>query len=108
MRIWNVDPTKMCRQHLLGEHLEIHMFVSCINKGKNLAGYIDKGLLDVNLLATRHEALVQEMLTRGYTHSSPLASFYFAPSPAEGGWGYVDSAKNEQILHERCKECKFL
>lgn len=25
MRMWMVDPTIMCRQHLLGEHYELHV-----------------------------------------------------------------------------------
>ena len=25
MRMWGVDPKQMCRQHLLGEHVELHM-----------------------------------------------------------------------------------
>ena len=28
MRMWMVNPRIMCRQHLLGEHVEIHMFHS--------------------------------------------------------------------------------
>ena len=33
MRMWNVDVTKMCNKHLLGEHVEMHMFVGIIIKG---------------------------------------------------------------------------
>lgn len=25
--MWGVDPSAMCRNHLLGEHVEMHMFV---------------------------------------------------------------------------------
>lgn len=31
MRMWMVDPKIMCRKHLLGEHLELHMLAGCIN-----------------------------------------------------------------------------
>jgi hypothetical protein len=24
MRIWDIEPEKLCRQHLLGEHRELH------------------------------------------------------------------------------------
>ena len=36
MRMWMIDPKLLCRKHLLGEHLEIHMFVGTINKGINV------------------------------------------------------------------------
>ena len=50
MRLWLVNPKLMCNKHILGEHLETHMFVGCINKKKNLKGYFDKGLLDTVLV----------------------------------------------------------
>ena len=48
MRMWMVDPRIMCRQHLLGEHVEIHMFVGAISRGKSVKGYLEKGLLEVH------------------------------------------------------------
>lgn len=42
MRMWKVNPKNMCRQHLLGEHVECHMFVGAILKGISLSGYIKK------------------------------------------------------------------
>ena len=33
MRMWNVDPKLMCNKHLLGEHVEMHMFFGTIQKG---------------------------------------------------------------------------
>lgn len=44
MRMWMVPPELMCRQHLLGEHVELHMFVGAINKGTSvvtLPGYCE-------------------------------------------------------------------
>ena len=49
VRMWNVSPDVMCRQHLLGEHVEMHMVVGSINRGKSITGYTSNGLLD-----TRH------------------------------------------------------
>jgi hypothetical protein len=37
--MWMVDPRQMCRQHLLGEHNELHMFAGTMRKGIGLAGY---------------------------------------------------------------------
>lgn len=99
--MWNVKPEWMCRKHLLGEHVEMHMFVGSINKGKLLIGYTSTGLLDVELLQYRHDELAAEMLRRGYKHQSPLPAFDISrvePST-------VDSLANVQELHRRCKIC---
>ena len=34
MRQWYVPAECMCRQHLLGEHCEHHMFVGTLKKGR--------------------------------------------------------------------------
>lgn len=108
MRMWNVDPSKMCRKHLLGEHVEMHMFVGTILKGTSIQGYINSGLVEVPNIIWRHHALVGEMLQRGYKHKKDLPTF---PSKSvERYWsnlGKVDVAANEIELHRRCKECKF-
>jgi hypothetical protein len=76
MRIWDIPPTKLCRNHLLGEHRELHAIWSVIVNGKK--GYAQhpetlrwRGKLKA--LYGRHEALVVEMSSRGYQHRSPLA-----------------------------------
>lgn len=70
--MWLVDPKIMCRRHLLGEHLETHMFHGTIKLKKALNGYIANGLLDTTVLQARHDALANEMLRRGYRHESPM------------------------------------
>jgi len=64
MRMWMVNPKIMCRQHLLGEHVEIHMFVGTLSRGKSVKGYLEKGLLEVHNLYWRHEELVEEIKTK--------------------------------------------
>jgi hypothetical protein len=75
MRIWDLPPDRLCRQHLLGEHRELHALWTILSTGK--AGYANhpetrrwRGKLAA--LFTRHEALVAEMEHRGYRHGSPL------------------------------------
>jgi hypothetical protein len=75
MRIWDVEPQRLCRNHLLGEHRELHAIWSIITKHKK--GYINhpetkrwKGKLKA--LYLRHERLVKEMSDRGYCHRSCL------------------------------------
>lgn len=101
MRQWNVDPKFLCRQHLLGEHLEIHMFVGALSKGKKLKGYITNGMLEPHTLRTRHEHLVMEMRKRGYTHNSPLPLF---EDPLIAG--RIDVQANMVELAKRCDKCR--
>lgn len=75
MRIWDIEPTRLCRQHLLGEHRELHAVWAIITEGKR--GYANhpetrrwRGRL--RALYLRHEALVAEMERRGYHHRTPL------------------------------------
>lgn len=100
MRMWKVDPKKMCRQHLLGEHVECHMFVGTILKRVSLDGYIKNGLVEIHNLKSRHQELVNEMISRGYNHNSPLPEFESFES------GHVDSEKNLRILKEKCIYCR--
>lgn len=74
MRLWPVPPSTLCRKHLLGEHVETHMMVGSILRGKRMEGFYD-GLIDTRLIRIRHDALVVEMLRRGYRHASPLPEF---------------------------------
>jgi hypothetical protein len=75
MRIWDLPPARLCRNHLLGEHRELHAVWSILTKGKK--GYSRhpetlrwRGKL--RALYLRHEALVAEFSRRGYKHKSPL------------------------------------
>src|ERR1017187_1935082 len=105
MRMWKVDPTMMCRKHLLGEHVEMHMFVGTINKGivKDFSNskYVTEGLVEVHSIKMRHEELVAEMTRRGYDHKTNLPDF------KEFVCGSVDVAASETELGRRCTECKF-
>ena len=75
MRVWDIEPERLCRQHLLGEHRELHAIWSILTNGKR--GYAShpetlrwRGKLKA--LYLRHEDLVREMTKRRYAHGSPL------------------------------------
>jgi SMC interacting uncharacterized protein involved in chromosome segregation len=72
MRMWMVDPRIMCKNHLLGEHLETHMFHGVIKKGlvSSLKGYVENNLLEIESLKKRHDELAQEIVRRKYRHTS--------------------------------------
>ena len=102
MRMWMVNPRIMCRQHLLGEHAEIHMFIGTINQKKSVKGYLEKGLLETHNLYNRHEELVKEMIDRGYNHSSEVDEKWKNVEKA----GFVNINKNVEELISRCSKCK--
>ena len=99
MRMWNINPELMCRSHLLGEHVECHMFVGALNKDKNVDGYLKKGLLEIHNIEKRHEQLIREMKKRGFKHNSPLPKYRKVKK------GRVDVKRNEKELFKRCKRC---
>lgn len=75
MRIWDISPKRLCRQHLLAEHHELHVIWAVLTKNKK--GYSRhpetmrwRGKLKA--LYLRHEKLTKEMKTRGYAHRSFL------------------------------------
>ena len=108
MRMWMVDPSKMCRKHLLGEHVECHMFLGVLRKGWNVQGYLDNNLFEPSSLFARHYVLFQEMFRRGYHHNSPMdiseveALIMGLPNRT------IFIAAAELDLIQRCTECRKL
>jgi hypothetical protein len=98
--MWNVDPRILCRKHLLGEHVECHMFAGSIKKGIKIKGYVDNGLIETHNLKSRHDLLAEEMVKRGYNHFTPL---HFI---SENVIGKIDSEANIKDLYNRCEECR--
>jgi len=72
MRMWLCDPKIMCQKHLCGEHVEMHMFLGTIKKGKKIDGYLKNNLLEPMALYWRHKQLELEMIDRGYNHNSEM------------------------------------
>lgn len=104
MRMWMVDPKLMCRKHLLGEHVELHMFIGTLVRGVSIRGYVEKNLFEPSSLDARHEELVQEMQARGYKHSSPLPP---APGPVDLE-ARIDRKAAAADLFDRCPDCRAL
>ncbi len=99
--MWMVNPKKLCRQHLLGEHKELHQLVGSLRKGKSIQGHLDRGHVEVHSIKKRHAELVNEMLARGYKHLSPLKTYKKFKA------GKVNVLENERELERRCKNCGF-
>lgn len=102
MRMWMTPLHLMCHKHLRGEHVECHMFVGSIRKGKSMAGFIEDGLLHVASLQERHDAIAAEMVDRGGNHQSPLV---FDGSQYTGDDDRIDVYANILELARRCPDC---
>ena len=105
MRIWDVPPEKLCRNHLLGEHRELHaIWVVITQKKKGYSKHPEtirwKGKL--RAMYFRHEDLVKEMSSRGYAHKSPLDKRKATGKSIQDV--YVDSPL-KQILILKAKGC---
>jgi len=107
MRIWDISPERLCRNHLLGEHSELHAVWSILTQDKR--GYANhpevlrwKGKLKA--LYLKHDEIVEEMRRRGYQHKSPLDS-----ALATGGEQqdtFVDSPEKQiGILQDKGCDC---
>jgi len=108
MRIWDIDPKRLCRNHLLGEHRELHAIWAILTQ--NRKGYVHhpetkRWVGKLKALYLRHEKLVQEMDKRGYIHKSSLN-----PKSAKGKSlqrEYVDSLVRQiKILRNKKCACK--
>ena len=100
MRMWKVDPRVLCRQHLLGEHLEMHMFLGAFKKGTNLLGYVKKHLVEVHNIPRRHRELAEEIARRGWNHKSPMDEIKL---PRVGN---VFPEASIEELKRRCEQCR--
>ena len=110
MRIWDIDPKLLCRKHLLGEHNELHAIWNIITQDRK--GYSHhpetrrwKGKLKA--LFRVHEGIVQEMLSRGYNHQSPLDKTLARGSKVQTT--FVDlPARQIEILKQKGCDCDVL
>lgn len=104
MRVWDLPPGILCRNHLLAQHNEIHTLWSVISGDrKGWARHPEtmrwRGKLAA--LHERHERTAEEMARRGYNHNSPLLG---EPTGSTEQTAFVDSVERQRELL-RAKEC---
>lgn len=94
----------MCRQHLLGEHYEIHKAIGNLKNSRKWAESLSKkGFLEPQNALKRHDILVKEMRRRGYSHKSSLKT-----KGIKLPKGKVNLERAIKDLVKRCKECRKL
>ena len=108
MRVWDIPVKRLCRQHLLGEHAELHAIWSIITKKKKGYSHHPEVLRwhgKLKALYKRHEEQVKELESRGYAHYSPL-NLKLAKGLSKQD-GYVDTIKEQnKILKDKKCGCK--
>ena len=102
MRIWDVSPEKLCRNHLLGEHRELHAIWSILTKNKK--GYSRhpetvRWKSSLGALYLRHGRLAREMKRRHYRHNSDLEKGLAAGSRKQRI--FIDSRKKQREILKR-------
>lgn len=109
MRIWDLPPSGLCRQHLLGEHRELHAIWKVLTENKT--GYSKhpetirwRGKLKA--LYKRHEELAQEMERRGYKHGTPLDKKLALGKATQDAYVHTPEEQREIIRRKGCG-CRF-
>lgn len=105
MRVWDVPPERLCRQHLLGEHREIHAIWSILTQGKR--GYANhpetrRWRGKQRALFLRHDSVVAEMARRGYSHHTPLDPAQATGAGAQDEFVDTVSEQFEMLRRKRC------
>ena len=110
MRIWDIPPDKLCRNHLLGEHNELHAMWNILTQGKT--GYSNhpetkrwQGKL--RALFRVHQEIAQEMHARGYNHKSPLDKSLATGKSVQTS--FVDPVERQiEILRQKGCSCDVI
>ncbi|MCX7779037.1 MAG: pyrimidine dimer DNA glycosylase/endonuclease V [Patescibacteria group bacterium] len=107
MRIWDVPIDCLCRNHLLGEHRELHAIWNIlIKKKKGFSKHPEtlrwRGKLKA--LYLKHEAIVREMKKRGYQHRSSLNK-KLAKGKAQQYEFWQSKEAQKIILKRKCRQC---
>ena len=108
MIIWDISPRKLCRNHLLGEHCELHAMWVVITQNKKRYSMHPETIRwkeKLNALYLRHKALVMEVVSRVYSHKSTLDKRKATGSSVQDV--FIDSPlKQILILKEKKCDCK--
>lgn len=106
MRMWMIDPKLLCRQHLLGEHVELHMLVGHLARKRRLGLLAEYRYVEPTAIVSRHEAVAYELGRRGMDHQSPLEGPLDLDHLDEQEFSAtIDKAASVADLLDRCELC---
>jgi hypothetical protein len=102
-----LNPVLLCKNHLLGEHSEIHkhrhVFVKQYKIDKRISPIVQ---ICPEQMKIRHDMLAQEMIKRGYNHKSPYELPDLSYLSNNQRYAIADILYNIRDLFERCDKCK--
>jgi hypothetical protein len=109
MRVWDLEPKKLCRQHLLGEHRELHGLWNILTKHNGKGGYSShpetkRWVGKLKSLYKRHNLLVKEMEKRNYNHKSTLDKKYATGNISQSIF-VTSISEQEEILKSKPCDC---
>ena len=111
MRIWDIEPKYLCRQHLVAEHRELHGLWNILTKHKSKGGYSKHPETlrwegKQKSLYNRHEILVKEFFRRGYKHHTPLDKKFATGSGSQRV--FINTIiEQKTILNRKPCECRL-
>lgn len=111
MRIWDIDPRYLCRNHLLAEHRELHGLWNILTIHGGKGGYSRhpetlRWSGKRKALYLRHEALAKEFSRRGYFHHTPLDKSLADGSAIQDLFINSIEDQREILKHKPC-DCLF-
>lgn len=106
MRMHMVPPIILCRNHLNGEHGELHKFYPDFLKKKRISGRVSPEVqIQPCKMKERHDQLAKEMLRRGGNHNSPYQMPPLSHIPLKELLKKPDLKRNIAFLL-KCPECR--
>ena len=107
MRIWDIEPKKLCRLHLLAEHRELHGLWNILTIHKGMGAYshhpeTKRWIGKLKALYKRHQKLVAEMQFRGYKHYSLLNKTFARGKTVQSDFVDLPCKQIEILKNKKC------
>lgn len=100
--MWMIPPTLMCKQHLLGEHNEIHKHRPSFEKRHKIDGRFENVVtIEPSAMKQRHDCLARYM-----NHKSEFTQPDISHLPLTQQHAKVDTILSLLELSRRCPKCR--
>jgi len=106
MRMWMVDTSILCKNHLMGEYREHFAIAGTMRLKRRIDGYIRNNLVEPKSIESRFEDIRDEMLCRGYAPKKQFVPPDISYLPEEHQNYKVDVQSSQDDLLSRCTSCK--
>lgn len=104
MRMWMLPPEKMCIQHIIGEHGELHKHRHNFIKKHSISGRISPIVqIEPESMKVRHDLLARFLKN----HNSPFEQPDLSYLPDAERFAKVDLEVSGNDLYSRCEACRL-